>query len=81
MQVEAKGINAKLADILRKEGGSHKVIRTGKFVPGTDAWELAGVVITLPNGSQQEGDEYVLPHGIRAKVDRNGTFVESEWAE
>lgn len=81
MQVQAKSINAKLAGIIRQQGGSHKALKTGHFVPGTDAWELAGVVISLPNGSQQDGDEYILPGGLRAKVDRNGAFVESEWAE
>jgi len=45
------------------------------------AWEIVQVVIELAPGSRQEGDTYILPNDVAYVIDRNGTFIEAQWAE
>ncbi len=83
MQVRAKAIAANVSKINRSMGGSHKPLYGG-IVPGMEeegAREILQVVIELAPGTQQDGDEYILPNGLRTKVDRNGTFCKAEYAE
>jgi hypothetical protein len=83
MQVRAKSIAANVSSINRQMGGSQKPIYGG-IVPGMEeegAREIAQVVIELAPGTKIDGDEYILPNGLRTKVDRNGTFCQAEYAE
>ncbi len=83
MQVRAKSIQARAAKINRKLGGSHTPLYGG-IVPGMEeerAWEIVQVVIELAPGSRQEGDTYILPNDVAYVIDRNGTFIEAQWAE
>ena len=83
MQITVKAIAANVSKMNRSMGGSQKPIYGG-IVPGMEeegAREIVQVVIELAPGTQKDGDEYILPNGLRTKIDRNGTLCPAEYAE
>lgn len=83
IQIRARSIAANVASLNRALGGSHVPVYGG-IIPGMEeeqARAVLEVVITLAPGTVQDGDEYMLPGGLRTKVDSLGTFGKAEFAE